>query len=561
MRPLMTSPPHSFRSMFRTTSLAIVIASQLLLALPSPASAQLLPGMGDGGEMTASAERRLGDQIARELYRDSDFIDDPVLVDYVQGIWTRLLAAARVRGELTPELDERFAWALLLGRDRSIHAFALPGGYLGLHLGLIAATDSSDELATVLGHELSHVTQRHIARTMSKQSRQMPILLAAMVLGMVAAAKSRSGDAGQAMVMGTQAMAMQNQLDFSRDMEREADRIGFGVMTQAGFAPEGAASMFEKLQFASRLNDNGSYPYLRSHPLNTERISDMQARFQFRNPAATSGSPAEPNAAPAPAAAASASMSFGRPSAILKLDHALIAARARVLSKPGVDVLRQWISAAASTSGDLARQPPARQAGLLYAAALASVELRENAAARALAERLSPLTKNDPAAARLARLLQVEIELAAGAPQKAAALLEERNTSATPVTSVAFKRERPELLLAAQIATALKQPAPMIAPLRDWVATHPRDALAWHTLGNLYGAQNDTLRAVRADAEANVAVLDYAAARDRLKAAQALVSQASNGGAVDHYEASIVDTRARAVEALWREQQEDKPLR
>ena len=82
--------------------------------------------------------------------------------------------------------------------------------------------------------------------------------------------------------MGSQAVFMQNQLSFSRDMEREADRVGFGVMTQAGFAPQGAAAMFEKLQYASRLNDNGSYPYLRSHPLNSERIADMQGRFQFK---------------------------------------------------------------------------------------------------------------------------------------------------------------------------------------------------------------------------------------------------------------------------------------
>ncbi len=104
------------------------------VALPVPAQAQL-PGMGDGGEMTAAAERHLGDQIARELYRDPDYIDDPVLVEYVQDIWQRLLAAARVRGELTPELDERFAWTILLGRDRTINAFALPGGYLGLQPG------------------------------------------------------------------------------------------------------------------------------------------------------------------------------------------------------------------------------------------------------------------------------------------------------------------------------------------------------------------------------------------------------------------------------------------
>ncbi len=177
-----------------------------------------MPGMGDGGEMTASAERHLGDQIARELYRDTDYIDDPVIGAYVQEIWQRLLVAARARGELTPELDERFAWTILLGRDRNINAFALPGGYLGLNLGLIAVVGSRDELAAVLGHELSHVTQRHISRIMSKQGKQMPLMLAGLILGMIAATKSRNADAGQAVIMGSQALFMQNQLNFSRDM-------------------------------------------------------------------------------------------------------------------------------------------------------------------------------------------------------------------------------------------------------------------------------------------------------------------------------------------------------
>ena len=535
------------RSLLRARGLciAVLVAAQCLA--PTAARAQLLPGMGDGGEMTAAAERRLGDQIARELYRDPDFIDDPVLVDYVQSIWQPLMAAARVRGELTPELDERFAWAVLLGRDRSINAFALPGGYLGVHLGLIAATDSRDELATVLGHELSHVTQRHIARIMAKQSRNMPLLLAAMVLGMIAAGKSRNGDAGQAVLMGSQALAMQNQLDFSRDMEREADRVGFGVMTQAGFAPQGAASMFEKLQYASRLNDNGSYPYLRSHPLNSERISDMQARFQFRGD----------GAAPEDASAGLALPGAVRPSAArtaaapaLRMDHAMVAARARVLSRPGPDVLRQWAEAASGT--DFARRSAAQQAGLLYAAALGANELRDVRGARAFADRLTAHVAGDPSAVLLARLLSAELYLAANAAPQAAALLD---AGVAPTG-----RTRAELLLAAQAAVAVRQPAPWVAPLRDWVAAHPRDAGAWHALAGLYGAQGDTLRAVRADAEANVAVLDYAAARDRFKAAQELAMRGTGGG-VDHYEASIVDTRARAVEALLRAQQEEPPLR
>jgi predicted Zn-dependent protease len=489
--------------------------------MPPPARAQMLPRMGDGAEMTASAERLLGDRIVRELYRDTDYIDDPVLVEYVQAIWQKLLVAARARGELTPELDERFAWTVLLGRDRNINAFALPGGYLGLNLGLMAVVGSRDELATVLGHELSHVTQRHISRILGKQSRDMPLMIAAMVLGMVAAAKSKNSDIGSAMVVGGQAMAMQNQLNFSRDMEREADRVGFGVMTQAGFAPQGAAAMFEKLQYAARLNDNGSYPYLRSHPLDSERIADMQGRFQFR-PGAVLTVP-------------------------LVMDHAMIASRARVLTRPGVDVLRLWVQSAGT--GEFAKSSPAQQAGTLYAAAFSAMQLRDFGPARELAARLRERTSADAPAARLARLLAAEIELAADQPARAAALLDAR------------AKDRPEMMLSAQAAIATRNPAPMVAPLRDWVATHPRDAGVWHTLGRLYDAQNEPLRAIRADAEANVAILDYPAARDRFKAAQDLMRR-PGAGPVDHYEASIIDSRAREVDVLVREQliEDKKPL-
>lgn len=193
-----------------------------------------LPALGDNSELSPAAERRIGERIAASIYRDPDYIDDPVLVDYVQSIWLPLKAAARARGELSDELDERFAWQIFLIRDRSINAFALPGGYFGVHLGLIGAVSSADEMASVLAHEMSHVTQRHISRLMTQQSRQAPWMIAAMVLGALAA--SKSPDAGMAAVVGGQALAAQGQLDFSRDMEREADRVGFGVMTDAGLS-------------------------------------------------------------------------------------------------------------------------------------------------------------------------------------------------------------------------------------------------------------------------------------------------------------------------------------
>ncbi len=129
--------------------------------------------MGDGADLTTSEERRLGDRIIRSLYRDPDYIDDPQLHAYVMGIWQPLVQASKARGDLSAELQERFAWQVLLGRDKSINAFALPGGYLGVHLGLIGAVSSSDELATVMAHELTLVTQLHIARMFGEEKKNL----------------------------------------------------------------------------------------------------------------------------------------------------------------------------------------------------------------------------------------------------------------------------------------------------------------------------------------------------------------------------------------------------
>ncbi len=472
-----------------------------------PAAAQL-PTLGDTSEMSSGAERKLGERIARELYRDPDYIDDAVLVEYVQGIWQPLLAAARARGELTAELDERFAWQVLLGKDRSINAFALPGGWMGVHLGLISVTTSRDELASVLAHELSHVTQRHISRLMSQEKRQAPLVIAAMILGALAASKST--DAANAVMAGSQALAMQNQLNFSRDMEREADRVGYGVMTQAGFEPQGFVTMFDKLQQAARLNDNGNFPYLRTHPMTTERIADMQSRQQLaaRPPLAGPG-----------------------------MEHALMAARSRVMTNPGVDALRAQLRDADTLIAGLAG---ARQAAALYAAALASARLRDNAAAARYLERLTPLVAADPKAARLANLLAAEIALAVGEPARTVQLIDPASQG------------RPEVLFLSQAWIRLGRPSDASQRLQTWVALQPRDATAWQMLGTAYSAQGQTLRAVRADAESQVAHLDYPAAMDRFKAAQELMRKGGTAG--DHIEASIIDTRARQVASLLREQ-------
>jgi len=481
-----------------------------------PVNAQShLPTLGESGDLTTSAERRLGDRIIRELYRDPDYIDDPVIADYVQGIWQPLMEAARARGELSAELDERFAWEILLGRDRTVNAFALPGGYLGVHLGLVGVVATRDELASVLAHELSHVTQRHISRLITQQSKQTPLLLGALVLGALAASKNPG--ATQALVVGGQALAMQNQLNFSRDMEREADRIGYGLMAPAGFSPLGFVSMFDKLQQANRLNDNGSWPYLRSHPLTSERMADMQSRHP-------------PGANPGQAGATS-------------LEHAMVAARARVLSNPGVDTLRQWVQEPQGIG--FAAQPPQRRAAALYAAALGAQQLRDMAGARSVVQKLEALAQADATALRLVRLLRAEIELAAGDASAAQTALPEAKDIGT-------RTRRPELLLRTRILLQSGQASAGTGALQTWVANHPKDASAWQLLAAVWQAQGQGLRAIRAEAEAHAARYDYAAAVDRFKAGQDLARR--GGAAADHIEASIIDTRLRAMESLLREQ-------
>ncbi|GAB4217899.1 MAG: M48 family metalloprotease [Rhodoferax sp.] len=484
--------------------------------------------LGDGSAMRSTDERSLGDRIARELYRDPDYIDDPVIGQYVQDIWQSLLAAARARGDLTAELDERFAWKVLLGRDRSVNAFALPGGYLGLHLGLVAVVDNRDELASVLGHELSHVTQRHISRLISKADQQSPWVLGAMVLGMLAA--SKNADAGQALMVGGQAVAAQGQLNFSRDMEREADRLGLGVMTQAGFAAQGFVSMFDKLEQASRLNDRGAFPYLRSHPLTTQRVADMHARIVLDTPSAPAQAPDQ------------------------ALLHALMRARARVLSDDGVEALRAWDDRVRSLK---AQAPLPERAAALYGATLAAMKRHDAAQARAHLKQLEAAVGDRVLPLPALTWLQAELALTLrDVPRPAWATLLDALRASEP------KPKRPSVLFSAYLAPLSAQSARVDAAvdaLQTQVAQQPSDAAAWNALAALYVAQSANTRALRAQAEARVAQFDYAGALDRLAAARdSLKGEQTQAQAI---EASILDARTRQVQALLRSQSREDARR
>ena len=231
--------------------------------------AQSLPELGEAAQsaLTPGQERQIGQSIMKEARADPQFYGDAEVTDYVTAVGNRLAA----RGT-----DTRQSFEFFLMRDPQINAFALPGGKIGVHTGLIVAAQSESEMAGVVGHEIAHVTQRHIARMVSNQQANKWVSLAAFAVALLA---SRSNtQVSQAALAAGPALAIQQQLNYSRDFEREADRMGLQMLEKAGFDPRGMELFFERLQRATRLSEGGAPSYLRTHPMTHERIADMQGR-------------------------------------------------------------------------------------------------------------------------------------------------------------------------------------------------------------------------------------------------------------------------------------------
>jgi predicted Zn-dependent protease len=246
------------------------LLAAVLLAVPA-ALAQGLPDLGDVAQagFTPLQERRMGESIMRQIRADPDYYEDAEATDYVNALGNRLASNA-------PDAPRSFEFFLV--RDPQINAFALPGGFVGMNTGLLLAAQSESELAGVLGHEISHVTQHHIARMLMQQQQNGITSLATLAAALLLA-RSNS-QAGQAAIAFGQAGAIQNQLNFTRANEREADRFGLQLLNKAGFDPGGMASFFERLQRATRVYESGASSYLRTHPLTYERIADMQSRTE-----------------------------------------------------------------------------------------------------------------------------------------------------------------------------------------------------------------------------------------------------------------------------------------
>ena len=250
-----------------------------MLALPPQSPAQDvgsdLPDIGSPASSVLSLddEYRIGLQIVRQLRDEGQVIDDPESTEYLQALGSRIVAQA------TGDSAQRFQFFFV--RDDTINAFALPGGFIGVNYGLVLATRNEAQLAGVLAHEIAHVTQRHIARRVRSQGRQSIATMAAILASILLGAATGSSDAAMGGISMAQGAAMQQQINFTRANENEADRVGMGFLAAAGFDPYGMPDFFETMGRRTSLaasSRNALPEILQSHPVTTNRIAESRSR-------------------------------------------------------------------------------------------------------------------------------------------------------------------------------------------------------------------------------------------------------------------------------------------
>jgi len=230
-----------------------------------------LPELGDVSRttITQQQERQLGESIMEQIRTSPHYLNDPEVTDYVNALGYKLVGNA-------PNVEQQFEFFVV--EDKSVNAFALPGGFIGLHTGLIITAQSESELAAVVAHEIGHVSQRHIARFFTQRKQVGIASLAAMALALLAARSSP--DLAQAAMAAGQYANYQTALNFTRENEREADRVGVQILDKSGFDVRAMPTFLDRLQRSYRLYETNAPSYARTHPLTYERVADVQNRVQ-----------------------------------------------------------------------------------------------------------------------------------------------------------------------------------------------------------------------------------------------------------------------------------------
>ncbi|ANQ86088.1 peptidase [Azoarcus olearius] len=469
------------------------LALLLSLALAFPVPAADLPDLGDvtASDLSPATERRIGEQVIREIRQDPAYLDDPEVEEYVNRLGRRLAGASQ-----NPQHDFEF----FVVKDSTLNAFALPGGYIGVHTGLLLAAESESELASVLGHEIAHVTQRHIAQLVGKQSQSSMMMLASLLVA-VLAAKSNS-QVSEAAIAAGQAGALQSQLGYSRDFERDADRVGLQTLEAAGFDVRGMPSFFERLQRNGRLYENNAPAYLRTHPLTTERIADMENRATSMRYRQVPDSP----------------------------DFGYVRARLRADAGLPTDAVRELEGRVAQFPNDTAA---------LYGLARAQLRAGRLAEAATHLERLRKLAEPSP----FIETLTAELALARKDGAGAVRTLE--NAQARFPTSSSLRYAIADARIRAGQAPAAA------AGLRQALLGRGDDPRLWGLLSRANAEMGKRTAQHRAQAEVYALRGTLPAAIEQLEIAR----KAADG---DFYELSAVDARLRELKARWQEERRER---
>ena len=253
----------------RTTIIAFALACFIPATIVQAAETVALPDIGDSSAtaLTPADEKRIGQDMMRNIRQSGRLVEDPEVESYIQGLGYRLVSAS----------DQGAAgFNFYVLNDPSINAFAMPGGYVVIHTGLILASRTESELAGVMAHEIAHVTQHHLARSYEKASQMNLPLTAAVIAAILLGASNPQ--MGQAALAASMAGGTQAQLDFTRANEREADRVGMQMLASSGMDPNGMPSFFERLQQEYRFASSGMPEFLSTHPVTLDRIADSRNR-------------------------------------------------------------------------------------------------------------------------------------------------------------------------------------------------------------------------------------------------------------------------------------------
>lgn len=230
-----------------------------------------LPELGDISQtvLTPAQEQAIAEQILRDIAVSDDVVQDIEMIDYLQSLGEKLVAAGP---------DKRQQFNFFIVKDNSINAFALPGGVIGVHTGLILAANNESELASVIGHEVGHVTQHHLARMLASQKYDTFKSIASIAVALLVS-RANPELAGGALTAAS-ASGLQRQLDYTREYEREADRVGLQILDSAGFDVRAMPAFFTTLQRGTRFVEGSAPSFLRTHPLTSERIADVTSRVE-----------------------------------------------------------------------------------------------------------------------------------------------------------------------------------------------------------------------------------------------------------------------------------------